>query len=463
MVRSESKKVPALKLPGGRILRYHPATRHATLDVLDNLIVGSRLGEDIAKGINRMLEAGMNGAPIKGDAGAVSRRDQDYIVELDDSDWTLWQDYYRKMVGHWGREKVTTKDAMGKNVTEWETVFKAPTPQERSEFARNISALANITNLLRKTFGILLDTSDPNAEIIEIIDCIDGNEVFGFRLSGGGGEAQRILGKCILRLWTTLGIDQGYERNTLNTLLILDECVTLIGDDEDFAKDFLAKGRSMGMGAVLAFQNLTQWLKNLATLGSLIDNCGTFIRLLPFSPREAADLVREQLPKDEVESIQVSDSQGIVNVEEGQFARTSFGRSAVLRIREHYTVQYLSQEQHKALFTGYYNRRRYADRLLGVEKKFVKELAEEESAKGRELFIAMSDADHPDWAIEDSEIGESFSWGDPELDDYSWADATDYEHQSDASSGPEGYDEPTTDYEEFDAWAAQGGGTGGDH
>jgi hypothetical protein len=54
-VGKHGEKVPALALPGGGYVRFHPAARHATIDALDNLVSASKLGEDIAKGIDRLL------------------------------------------------------------------------------------------------------------------------------------------------------------------------------------------------------------------------------------------------------------------------------------------------------------------------------------------------------------------------------------------------------------------------
>jgi hypothetical protein len=447
MVRNRGDKIPALLMPGNFTLRYHAALRHASIDALDNLVAGTKRGSEIAVAINRMLRAHEGNSPVD----LSNRRDPRLIVELSDADWDSWEDYFNKVVGTYHLIHNDTE-----NKEEWE--IKPPPGQMRATFLKSMSGLATKINLLRKTYGILLDDSDPDANVINLEDCIDGNTIFGFRLSGGGGEAQRMIGKCILRLWTDLVVDKGYERNTLNTLLILDECVTLLGNDEEFGRGFLDKGRSMGAGAVLAYQFVKQWIGNEVTLGNLLENCGTLLRLTPINPAEAVRLNLEELPKDKVETIETTGNRSLIDVDQQLFGLTGVGEGRHEHDWEHYPPQYLASSQHEALFTGYYNGRRYANRLLCVEKTRVQERAEEELRKGRFVYLAKPGVDD-DRVEADSSVDDELLTDDAFID-VSWADVDDGAYEEELATVAAAANEPTAgDWaapDSFDAWAAQG-------
>jgi hypothetical protein len=269
-----------------------------------------------------------------------------------------------------------------------------------------------------------------------------------------------MLGKCVLRLWTDLVVDKGYERDTLNTLLILDECITLLANDEDFGRNFLDKGRSMGAGAVLAYQFISQWIGNETTLGNLLENCGTLMRLTPFSPREAEKLNRDELPKEKVETIEITENRSLIDVDEQLFARTGTGAGRHEHDWEHYPSQYLASVQHEALLTGYYNGLRIANRLLCVEKDVVRELAEAEQLKGNYVYLAKPEDDN-DWVDADIDVADDA--GDSGVDmphDTSWADGPDAADEAELIAVVDvGDDVDDDDWEPddaFDAWAARG-------
>ena len=417
-VGKDGEKVPALALAGGGYVRFHPAARHATIDALDNLVSASKLGEDIAKGIDRLLRwRDPDKLAVRDPLLSAGRRGPEFLVRLGDADWDTWQDYFRQAVGSWVSEGDKAK-------RRGERVFKAANPQVRAQFIKNMSGLSNKITLLRKTYGQLLDDSDPNANVIRLQDCVDGGKVIGFRLSSGGGEAQRMLGKSIVRMYTAAVVDRGQERETLSTLLLLDECVTLLVNDEDFASGFLDKARSMGGGAVLAFQYREQWEDNRKTLGNLENNCGTHITLLPVSPREARRLSEEKLTREKVETTERSQSLAVSDPHRDKFARTGYSESRQEQEWEHYPTSYLSQRQHEAIFDGYHHGRRYAGRLLAVEQSLVREAAERERARGREVFIAHANEHaHPDRQLEDQGSDEQPGERDAgEESDFSWAD-----------------------------------------
>ena len=104
-VGRDGEKVPALALPGGGHVRFHPAARHARIDVLDNLVSASKLGEDIAKGIDRLLRWRDTDKPAAHDPlVSAGRRGPEFLVQLGDADWDTWQDYFRQAVGSWVSE-----------------------------------------------------------------------------------------------------------------------------------------------------------------------------------------------------------------------------------------------------------------------------------------------------------------------------------------------------------------------
>jgi hypothetical protein len=417
-VGKDREKAPALALPGGGYVRFHPAARHATIDVLDNLVCASKLGEDIAKGIDRLLRwRDPDKLAQRDPVVSAGRRGPEFLVQLGDADWDTWQDYFRQAVGSW----VTDGD---KGRKRGERVFKGPNPQVRAQFVKNMSGLSNKITQLRKTYGELLDDTDPAANVIHLQDCVDGGKVIGFRLSGGGGESQRMLGKTILRSYSRLIVDEGHERDALSTLLLLDECVTLLMNDEDFASGFLDKARSMGGGAVLAFQYREQWEDNKKTLGNLENNCGTHITLLPVSPREARRLSEEKLTREKVETTERSQSMGITDPQRDAYARTGYSESRQEQDWEHYPPAYLAQKRHEAVCDCYHRGRRYAGRLLAVETNLVREAAERERATGRDVFVAHGDehAQH-EWRLEEQETDEQRREKDEGSEiDFSWAD-----------------------------------------
>ena len=245
-----------------------------------------------------------------------------------------------------------------------------------------------------------------------------------------------MLGKTILRQYSTLVVDQGQERDALSTLLLLDECVTLLVNDEDFASGFLDKARSMGGGAVLAFQYREQWEDNRKTLGNLENNCGTHITLLPVSPREARRLSEEKLTREKVETTERSQSLALTDPLRDKFARTGYSESRLEQDYDHYPAAYLAQRQHEALWDGYHHGRRYAGRLLAVEQSLVRQAAEREQASGREVFIAQGeDHTYPDWQPEDQETDEHpGAQGEGEEIGFSWADRP----EPDTGTGSEG-------------------------
>jgi hypothetical protein len=424
-VGKDGEKVPALQLPGGGYVRFHPAARHATIDVLDNLVSASKLGEDIAKGIDRLLRwrdpdkvAGRDSVVPAG------RRGPEFLVQLGDADWDTWQDYFRQAVGSWVREN-------DKGKRRGERVFRAPNPQVRSQFVKNMSGLSNKITQLRKTYGELLDDTDPAANVIHLQDCVDGGKVIGFRLSGGGGESQRMLGKTILRSYSRRVVDEGHERDALSTLLLLDECVTLLMNDEDFASGFLDKARSMGGGAVLAFQYREQWEDNKKSLGNLENNCGTHLTLLPVSPREARRLSEEKLTREKVETTERSQSLGVTDPQRDAYARTGYSESRQEQEWEHYPASYLGGRQHEAILDCYHHGRRYAGRLLAVETNLVREAAERAKAQGRDVFIAYADEhNQPAWQLEEQE-SDAPAWPDENGEtDFSWADQDDPDRET---------------------------------
>jgi hypothetical protein len=411
------RQVPAIELPNGKVLRYHPLLANASIEVLDLLISGSEVGFEIAKSVQQMLN---HRDPSKVGKKVPHmfkmKRGPEYSIALNNATWNTWKDYYGKVVG-------SNINKYNKITKKTEKVFAPPSPNIRATFVQYMVGLSTMLTELEEAYGDLLDDSDPSYDIIRIQDCVDGGKIIGFRLSTEGSEAQRMLGKCVLRLYTHLVVNEGHASPIAKTMLILDECATLLYNDEDFARGFLDKAGELGGRAILAYQHSDQWGRNLATLGSIKKSCGNFFKLLPMQPEEAHEFVRNRTPEEKIETAESSESYSLVDSQTQEYQRSGFGKTKQDATGRHLGATYLMHARHETLVTGFSGGRRYGERPTCAEKNLVNEATQRRIDMGYTFFLAAPTPAHPEWFAEEEEVEPDFEWG--EQPDYAWAGSFD--------------------------------------
>jgi len=344
-----------------RWTKHNNGVRHATVSLLVQLLQGTPSGEEAAKSINRILSLKGNGK---------------YVVEASKEDRSGWYDYFRYSIGSPGQG--------GK--------FTPVRPDIRWKFFDALSGMCDRVTQLAKTYGELLDDSDPGREVIDLVDCVENGQVIGFRLGAGrGGEPLRQLGKTIIKLYTELVLRQVHDG--LRTMILLDEAPVLLKNEPDFA-DYLSKSAQMGGAAVLAYQTRGQWFRNEEMLKSLEDNCGNAYYVLPFREEEARYL--SQLFNTEfVETTEKAQGHAPVDGRDrdhpkrGKPRYKDTGYTAHRHEHEHtiFPAAYLAQMQHEAIATCYQHGRRLVAQLLDVEINSVRQAALEQENQGRDVFV----------------------------------------------------------------------------
>jgi hypothetical protein len=154
----------------------------------------------------------------------------------------------------------------------------------RSEQLRSLTNAINRLYQLRAAYqfqGCDLLDDDPRANAITIASAVDGGRIVGLRLPTSDGFPRVQLARCVLKLYADEVLKR--KRPQISTVLVLDEAAVFA---DQTISDLLAQGRKCGAATVLAFQTRGQFAHE-GLFTELAHNAKNLFIIPPIAPDEA--------------------------------------------------------------------------------------------------------------------------------------------------------------------------------